>query len=360
MRILCITSVRNEAPFLLEWIAHLMGAGVSDFLIFSNDCTDGTAAMLDRLHHAGVIVHVPQDVDSDTSPQWSALRAAWKHPLRKSCDWALVCDVDEFINIHVGNSTVQGLIDAVPENAEGILLPWRLFGNNHIALSKDKPTTEQFTSSMSEDCTYPIETTFFKSLIRIEGRFNQFGVHRPKQKSAAKVGLPVWVNGSGVEMPEVFAQSPQRLSLYGLPNGRDMVECNHYSLRSAESFVLKRARGLPNRSHKEINLSYWVDRNFNTVENTSISKMRAATQAKHKELWAIPQIPDLHAQAVQWHRAEFLRLIEQETEYQLFSRIMLAGNSHNIPAEMVKTMTQWYQKIHLSKAEAAVAPAMNP
>jgi hypothetical protein len=359
MRILCITSVRNEAPFLLEWIAHLMGAGVTDFLIFSNDCEDGTTQMLDCLHRAGVIEHIPQTCADETSPQWQALRAAWKHPLRKSCDWAVVCDVDEFINIHAGNGTLQSLISAVPANAEGVLLPWRLFGNNHLALSEDKPTTEQFTFSMSDDCAYPIETTFFKSLIRTNGRFNQFGVHRPKQKSAAKVGLPVWVNGSGAVMPDIFAQNPQRLSLYGLPNGRGLVECNHYSLGSAESFLLKRARGLPNRSHKEIDLSYWVDRNFNTVENTSIQKMRPATVAKYKELWAIPQLPDLHVQAVNWHHAEFLRLIERETEYQLFSRIMLAGNSQKLSQTMVTKMTQWYQKIHLGKIEAAQEAAMN-
>ncbi|WP_245770756.1 glycosyltransferase family 2 protein, partial [Roseovarius azorensis] len=105
--------MRNEAPFLLEWIAHLQGAGVTDFLIYSNDCTDGTDHLLDHLHRAGVLTHVPQTVAADVSPQWQALKAAWKHPLRRACDWALVCDVDEFINIHAGNGTIADLLSGV-------------------------------------------------------------------------------------------------------------------------------------------------------------------------------------------------------------------------------------------------------
>ena len=49
MRILAVLTVRNEAAFLLEWLAHHRAVGVTDFLVFSNDCQDGTDAMLDRL-----------------------------------------------------------------------------------------------------------------------------------------------------------------------------------------------------------------------------------------------------------------------------------------------------------------------
>ena len=345
MRILVVTSVRNEAPFLLEWLAHLKGAGATDFLIFSNDCEDGTHQMLQYLHKAGVVVHIPQTLDAGESPQWKALKTSWKHPLRKICDWALVCDVDEFVNIHVGDGTILDLLDAVPSNTEGIILPWRLFGNNNIIAFDDKPVTKQFTSAMLPNCMYPVAATFFKSLIRTDGRFTKFGVHRPQQKPAERGDTPYWVNGSGEVMPEIFSKHPQKLSLYGLSNGRALVECNHYSLRSTESFMVKRARGLPNRVEKRVNLAYWVERNYNTVEDTSISNMSMATQAKYSALWAIPGIQELHRNSVSWHKNKFSQLIREGAEYHLFSHILIAGDSKHLSQKDAEDIIARYQYI---------------
>ena len=49
MRALAILCVKNEGAFLLEWLAHHRASGFTDVLVFSNDCSDGTDLMLDRL-----------------------------------------------------------------------------------------------------------------------------------------------------------------------------------------------------------------------------------------------------------------------------------------------------------------------
>lgn len=345
MRILCVTSVKNEAPFLLEWIAHYQAIGVTDFLIFSNDCEDGTHELLEILQENGVIQHVSQTINDGESPQWQALRIAWKSPLRKACDWAIVCDVDEFVNVHVGHGTLSDLITALPEEADGVLLPWRLFGNNGRAFYEDKPVTELFTASMTEGCDYPIAATFFKSMFRTDGPFNQFGVHRPKQKSPKNSRLPIWVNGGGKLMPDFFARNPQRLSLYDLPNDRSLVECNHYSLKSAENFLVKRARGLPNRSNKDIDLAYWVERNFNAEENRSISRVSEAAREKKADLLAIANLRDIHEAAVAWHKQKFLELVKSETEHQLFSKLLVCGDSQCPPRDVSRKVIGWYQHI---------------
>ena len=40
LRITAVTCVKNEGPFLLEWIAFHRIIGVTDFLFYSNDCSD--------------------------------------------------------------------------------------------------------------------------------------------------------------------------------------------------------------------------------------------------------------------------------------------------------------------------------
>ena len=150
-------------------------------------------------------------------------------------------------------------------------------------------------------------------------------------------------------MPEFFARNPHRLSLYGLPNDRSLAECNHYSLKSAENFLVKRARGLPNRSDKKIDLAYWVERNFNTVENRSILKTFALTRGRYIDLLSVPAVQDLHEEAVQWHKRKFRDLMRSESEHRLFSQILVSGGSECPPPDVTRKIVDWYQRIYSQK-----------
>ena len=72
MRFLAITTVKNEAAFVLEWLAHHRAVGFTDFLVFSNDCTDGTDALLDRLAELGHLTHVRNPGPWPEGPQWAS------------------------------------------------------------------------------------------------------------------------------------------------------------------------------------------------------------------------------------------------------------------------------------------------
>ena len=144
MRALAILGVKNEAPFLLEWLAHHRAVGFTDFLVYSNDCSDGTDAMLDRLAAMGWITHMPNPGPHAEGPQWAMLKAADKHPAKAAADWVLFCDVDEFVNIHAGRRQLTDLLAALPA-ADAIALTWRMFGNAGVIEQSDQPVTETFT-----------------------------------------------------------------------------------------------------------------------------------------------------------------------------------------------------------------------
>lgn len=336
MRVLCISCLRNEGPFVLEWIAHLRQIGVTDFLLYSNDCDDGTDAMLDLLGDAGVR-HQPLMPKPGESAQWLALKAAWAHPLRNSCDWALVIDVDEFPNLHV-HDRLSDLIATLP-GADAITLPWRLFGNAGQVRASEARVTETFTRAMEPDAVFPIATTFFKSLFR-PAAFRKFGVHRPKHGPGI---VPDWCDGSGETLPAAYAENDGRLSLYDLPAARNLVELNHYSVKSAESFLVKRSRGLPNRSDKSIDLGYWVERNFNTVEDRTI--LAVPSEAELARLRALPGMADLEAQARRWHREKFAALLKDPIEYNLFGQLLMVANSTPVSAKMAAKIYNLYHDV---------------
>ncbi len=344
LRVLSVTTVRNEGPYLVEWIAHHRAAGVTDFLICSNDCDDGTHDLLQALDQAGIITHVPHEPGRNRSIQWQALRLAWRHDLRKAADWILVSDVDEFLNIHADGHDIPALLARVPETTDAIVLPWRLFGHNGVVDIRDAPVTEQFTRAAPPDMQFPIAAGLFKTLFRARGPFNQLGVHRPRQKDPEKAELPHFVDGSGRPMHPILARAPQRLALYDLGVARDLVELNHYAVRSAAGFVLKCDRGLPNRTRKPVDLAYWTERNFNAVTDTSIARMRPATQAQERRLRALPEVAALHAQAVAWHQSRFNELVRQPGYQTLMTQILVAGGSAVLPQRLQRQLVRWYQE----------------
>ncbi len=334
MKILSATTVRNEGPYLLEWIAWHQILGVTDFLVYSNDCEDGSDVLLDRLAEHGVLVHATHEPPPDRSIQWSALNAAWKHPLRKAADWMLVSDLDEFPVIHAGEGRLADLIAALPGGTDAVALSWRLFGANGIIGIDDRPVIEQFTRSAPAEMSHPIAATFFKSLFR-PAAFARGGVHRPRHRKDSR---PAWVDGSGRGLPAIMGDNDKRLSLVGLRDHRKLAEMHHYSLRSVQGFMVKSERGLPNRSDKRIDLGYWVDRNFNSVENTAALRLAPRLRDQIAALQALPGVAELHAAALQWHRDRFAALVKGQAAYDLYCQILHAYDSAVLPPELQRML----------------------
>lgn len=342
MNILSATCIRNEAPFLLEWIAYHRLIGVTDFIVFSNDCEDGSDDLLDRLATEGVLRHIRQTAPPGKSVQWTALQSLAKQRIAKGYDWFLFSDIDEFPMIHAGGNRLPDAVAAMPAGVEAIVLPWRLFGAAGVARFQDRPVTAQFTRSAPPDLHHPIAGRFFKTLFRPE-RFLKAGVHRPKQRQDG--GGTVWADGAGQLLPAAFAAADNRLALPGRAVGRAVIELNHYSLKSAESFIVKIARGLANRQIKSIDLSYWVERNFNTVENTAILRWSDALATEIAALRALPGIAALHQAGCDWHRAKFAAQLRTPEGYRMFCDCLHAAQSQVLPEAVAVQLYTLFQEV---------------
>jgi hypothetical protein len=319
MRILAILTLRNEASFLLEWLAHHQACGFTDFLVFSNDCTDGTDAMLDRLQDLGVLTHIRNDGPHDEGPQWAALKAADKHPLTRAADWILFFDIDEFVNIHVGDHTVPALLAALPE-ATAIPLTWRLFGNAGVIGFEDRPVTEVFTRAAPAVLHWPWRAALFKTLFRNDGSYKKLGVHRPR--SPANIDSQRWFDGSGRELPTEF----HRNRIFS-PFGRDnygLVQLNHYALGAMESYMVKCDRGRANRDASSFDMGYWGERNFCETEDSTIAALAGPRAQNMATLMADAPLAQLHQAAVAWRKHRFAELMQAEEWRGLFGRLMLS------------------------------------
>ncbi len=343
MRVLAITTMRNEAPFILEWIAYHKHIGVTDFLIYSNDCEDGTDALLDRLDDLGHITHVRNHSHGKKTVQWRALSKARQHPLTKQTDWIYVADVDEFLCIHVGDGRISDLIAACPE-VYGFSISWRMFGNNGVVAFEDRPVLEQFTQAAPEALLWPWRAVQYKSLYRNDRRYDRLGVHRPRVRDGAS---PVpWVDGNGDPLKQV----PGTVIPSDQPRYR-LAQINHYALGAMENFLVKISRGRPNHTSEPIELSYWTDRNFNSVDDKAILKHQSAVVSGVNDLRKDEELDRLHVVGVEWRKAKVAALMQESDSFYMLTRLLQMQSTRVLPMSSQKKLFR--QLMHVRGLQAA-------
>lgn len=323
-RILAVLTVRDEGAFLIDWLAHHRHIGITDVIVCSNDCSDGTGAMLDRLQALGLLTHLPNPGPHPKGAQWAALALADRHPLRSQADWVVGLDIDEYINVHVGDGTIGALIDACPD-ATAITMTWRLFGNGGAVAFEDRPIPEAFTRAAPAVMGWPWRAAMFKTLFRNDGGYRRMGVHRPLDPDPARLDRQRWYDGSGRILPALYHQE-RLFSAFGRDNYQ-LVQLNHYALGAMESYVLKCARGRANREASGFDLAYWVERNLTGEADISLAHKFPLAGALRARLRADPVLAPLHRAACDWRRARFLELMADEEYRALFGRLLMAGPS---------------------------------
>ena len=306
-----VATVKNEAPFLLEWVAYHKMIGFDDILIYQNDSDDFTDETLKIMRDLGIVKYFYNRADAGKH-QVRAYKRASRQPEFRDARWTMALDLDEFLYVKTGNGRLSDLFRALPDS-DVALINWRRFGNDgrtHIGKSL---VTEQFLAAEPED---RIESFFtpYKALFRPH-LFARCGIHQPAEALVPEERI-ITSNGSGLlegefERLRFRAKDPKR---------RALAQVNHYIVRDAASFVLKSHRGSAHQSNREINKSYWEKRNFNDEKDSGLSRQSPAIMAAMVELDAMSggALGDLRFKALRLHRQRFLDLIEEPDYKELY------------------------------------------
>ena len=324
MRYLAVLTVRNEATFLLEWLAHHKAVGFTDFLIYSNDCDDGTDTMLNRLQEMGEVTHERNQVSGEKAVQWEALKQADKHPLVKSADWILPLDVDEFVNIHCGDHRIGDLLTALSD-ASAITLTWRLFGNAGVDEHEDIPVTRQFTRAAPVPCYWPWKSGMFKTFYKNDGTYGKLGIHRPRQPDRSRLDEAHWYDGSGRKLSNSY--KTQKIFSNFWQKNTDLVQLNHYPLGAKRNYVLKRDRGRAVHSSHLLGMDYWVERNFNSEKDESVLSIWPDVEQELTALKSDKTLLKLHDQGNDWRHSRFETLMLEDDFRQLYGQLVMCGDT---------------------------------
>jgi len=244
-----ITSMRNEANYILEWVAWNIMIGFDKVIIFTNHNDDDSIAVLKTLKNYGYVEYFELKPPETAKPQMYAFSKGieWLHKNRP--DWVSCMDVDEFLFLKE-HSSIHDYIDSFPEDIDAIAINWKIFGSGNIEKKGLGLSVERFLMRAEEAYNQHYQ---FKSLFKYRDDLKRFH-HRVFYESPYK-----YVYSNGKELTENAKNPGFNLKI---ENDNyinfDRAQINHYTIRSHEEFMEKMFRGngldapeTENRRHKQ-------------------------------------------------------------------------------------------------------------
>lgn len=299
--------MKDEGPFILEWVAWHKAIGVSDFVVYTNHTNDGTTEILDRLQEMEEIVHLenPAVALGSTYFQPIALKAIHSRPEFETADFVISMDVDEFVNIRGGTGTLQCLFNEVGP-FDVLSMSELNHGSNDIQSFVPGWVTEQFPRHQTLRPGRWKAERGVKSIVRLSDKVLQIRNHRPDVDETA-----VWVDGSG--RPISALHEDRTKNGIDTRGSYERVVLEHFPLRSLESYLVKMNRGDVVIKGKMVSHRYWRLRNQNAIATSDMSQNIARARAYYKDVFERDaQLMRLQRFADEQHRKRIDAIIDVE------------------------------------------------
>jgi hypothetical protein len=214
-----VVIIRDEAPYLTEWLAYHHALGVQHFFIYDNGSTDELHEVIEPWVNHGLVTLVHWPLPGGQID-------AYAHALRfygPSLDWLAYFDVDEFV-VPLVDDDIPSVLARFPDAAD-VRIPRIDFG---FSGHRDPPrelTIEAYTQVADVFRRDPAKPPRVKTVVR-PGSISAVGIHTATVADDAR-----GADGSPVPSKTVGKAC------------WEYVQLNHYYTRSFEEFEAKRFRG---------------------------------------------------------------------------------------------------------------------
>lgn len=282
--------IKNEAPYIIEWLEFHKIVGVERFYLYNNNSTDNTIEILDSYVQSGeVILH---DWPATTGQQISA----YQHSLiayQTESEWIAFIDMDEFL-FSTGKEDLKEVLKEF-DGVSGVVVNMLYFGSSGHKARPDGLQIEHFTQRSADDFEL---NKMVKSIVR---------PNEVLAKNTPHLFVPInnqYFFTDENNEPFVLSQSKE-VSVQKL-------RINHYYTRSKQEMKEKSMRGDAFFNCTEKNLTIIESRDRNEVEDLTIQrfvpKLRQAVDS------VISQSPIAQVLKEKWSLQSKLYLAQAEVE----------------------------------------------
>jgi glycosyltransferase involved in cell wall biosynthesis len=261
--------VKDEAPYMAEWLAHYLTLGFDRIFVYDNGSTDPTRSIVSACALEEPAINL---FDWPSRPGEAPQLTAYNDALRSAgTNWIGYFDADELLVLK-GFESIGEFLARFPAQAGAIAVNWRMFGSNGETLYRDAPQAERFRLSGPND--------MIKSIVRVGCAHEIDHVHGPR-----------------LSRGHYFNERFERIDLAGQAStGKASyvnAQLNHYVLRSAEEYRDKKARGYAARAPGDLNYpqrdaEFWANcERYNRVDDHAIDPWVARSAALRRRFEAI-------------------------------------------------------------------------
>jgi len=222
-----VAIVKNEARYLLEWLAFYDCIGVEHFVIFDNQSTDDTRHVLESYAQLADLEIIDWPTEEGLSPQIAAYNYFLKN-YREKFEFAAFFDADEFL-VPAPGLDFKDFLNRIPGSLGAIGFNQRVFGSGGALHYSPDLVLRRFSKCAEPDYD---ENKYYKSMYRLRNIEAIDNVHAsplqsgdyafpdfsPLQPDAEKPGKSLQIHNSNFQL-------------------------HHYILKSREEYQAKQHRG---------------------------------------------------------------------------------------------------------------------
>jgi hypothetical protein len=221
--------MKNEAPYVSEWIEYHLLVGVQKFWLGDNDSQDNLTDVLHPYMALGIVSLV----------QWPgpigqvAVYNKYHLVVSSLSYWVAIIDLDEFL-VPIGTHSVSVVLRAF-EGSPGVTANWVMYGSNGKEKKEDGLVIERFQYHSNWGIC---ENKHTKAIVN--------------PRMVRKMGLHEHDYLYGLLSRSPNGQWNQR-RMFDRPPIHEVLRINHYWTKSFEEFRQKKSRGWPGGYHKKAN-----------------------------------------------------------------------------------------------------------
>jgi hypothetical protein len=256
--------VRNEGPYLQEWLEFHLLAGIAHFYIFDDASTDNSREVLAPYVAKGIVrvwavqekcpkhrSSVCVDRSHDAEHGESGFRDECLRFNPDGAEWVAAIDVDEFLYPSAGTSLPLHLARNCDASLAYALVRWKVFGSGGYRRKPEGAAVDAYRARSVSDDTgcYPRLTCGDEyappACAKVVARarcVQKQGTHYVVSTSSecASIYSP---EGSGRGLGKLAAPLPSAFARTQHMTCAAPLRLNHYAVRSREEYVAKFSRG---------------------------------------------------------------------------------------------------------------------
>lgn len=246
--------MKNEGPYLKEWLDFHLLVGVEKFYLYDNDSTDNTKEILKPYIDKNIVEYT---FFPGKAQQLAAYKTGLKQYVHET-KWLAIIDLDEFL-VPVEHKTIPEYLNTLPKNASQLIIGWVQYGSSGHKTKQPGLLIENY--KRHADKSWGVKAIVKPELV--------VKITNPHTHTVA--GFTVDENGKKIG----FLRQDEKRNIT-----TNKIRCNHYVTKSFEEYVARMNQGSAttqkSTEYRSIKKFNWYDRNeiYDDIMDKYIPKLK--------------------------------------------------------------------------------------